>query len=272
MGGSAQARGTHRRYSFGFTRITTPRCSHTMTDNQTVDTSLSRSSELKRRTFVMSGLSPLALAACGGAGDDGTQAVADAQDPRAAALAAGNSIQKRVRSAMRRAVRFMDEQVSYRGGYVWAYLPDLSVRWGEMEARRTMCWIQPPGTPTAGHALLDAYHATGDELFYKAAERTALALVAAQHPAGGWNYIHDFAGEASLKQWYETIGINGWRLEEFQHYYGNATFDDAGTAVSSQFLLRMYLEKRDPRLRRPLYKAIDFVTRAQFRSGIADGG
>ena len=236
---------------------------------------------MKRRAFVMSGLSPLALAACGGGGDDGSaEAVATgSEDSMATAQsqglgsAADKNVRKRVRTALRDAVRFMDEQVSYRGGYVWAYLPDLSVTWGEMEAKRTMCWIQPPGTPTAGHAFLDAYHATGDETFYRAAERTALALVAAQHPAGGWNYIHDFAGEASLRHWYDTIGANGWRLEEFQHYYGNATFDDAGTAVSSQFLLRMYLEKHDPRLRRPLYKAIDFVTRAQFSGGgIADGG
>ena len=42
-----------------------------------------------------------------------------------------------------------------------------------MEAKRTMCWIQPPGTPSVGHSFLDAYHATGDELFYQAAERTA---------------------------------------------------------------------------------------------------
>jgi hypothetical protein len=226
----------------------------------------------------MSGLSPLALAACGGGGDDGADAVpgvgATEEAAGADALSSAADAKGRtgVRSAMRSAVRFMDEHVSYRGGYVWAYLPDLSVTWGEMEAKRTMCWIQPPGTPTAGHSFLDAYHATGDELFYKAAERTAHALIAAQHPAGGWNYIYDFAGERSLKHWYETIGANGWRLEEFQHYYGNATFDDAGTAVSSQFLLRMYLEKRDRRLRGPLYKAIDFVTRAQFGGGVADGG
>jgi hypothetical protein len=232
---------------------------------------------MKRRRFVMSGLSPLALAACGGGGDGGAPALASAGSSKPDAVAdekpdAADKFRKRVRSALRQAVRFMDEEVSYRGGYVWAYLPDLSVSWGEMEAKRTMCWIQPPGTPSAGHAVLDAYHATGDELFYKAAERTARALVAAQHPAGGWNYIYDFAGEASLKHWYETIGANGWRLEEFQHYYGNATFDDAGTAVASQFLLRMYLEKRDWRFRGPLYKAIDFVTSAQFSSGVADGG
>ena len=235
---------------------------------------------MKRRRFVVSGLSPLALAACGGggsgngalapAGMDSAKVAQDAQTLKPDA--SGDKIQKNARMALRRAVRFMDEQVSFRGGYVWAYLPDLSVSWGEMEAKRSMCWIQPPGTPTAGHALLDAYHATGDELFYKAAERTAFAIVEAQHPAGGWNYIHDFAGEDSLKHWYETIGANGWRLEEFQHYYGNATFDDAGTAVASQFLLRMYLEKHDWRFRGPLYKAIAFVTNAQFSGGVGDGG
>jgi len=228
---------------------------------------------MKRRTFVMSGLSPLALAACGG-GDEGTGSAvaAESAEAQSMSVATAAKVGTRVRSAMRNAARFMNEQVSYRGGYVWAYLPDMSVTWGEMEAKRTMCWIQPPGTPTAGHSFLDAYHATGDELFYKAAERTAHALIAAQHPAGGWNYIHDFAGEASLKHWYETVGANGWRLEEFQHYYGNATFDDAGTAVSSQFLLRMYLEKRDRVFRAPLYKAIGFVLGAQFNGGVADGG
>lgn len=213
----------------------------------------------------------MALSACGGGGD-GPGFPPFPVPPPAPAPEPPPSTEALARKAMRRAAGFMDETVSYRGGYVWAYLPDFSTIWGEMEARRTMCWIQPPGTPTAGHCMLDAYHATGDELFYSAAERTALALVEAQHPAGGWNYIHDFAGEASLREWYATVGANGWRLEEFQHYYGNATFDDAGTAVSSQFLLRMYLEKRDPRFLAALQKAIGFVTQAQFSSGVADGG
>lgn len=211
---------------------------------------------MQRRQFVLSTLVAPALAACTG-NDDPPPPV---------------TLRAQAIDALRRAVRYMDEEVSYRGGYVWQYLPDLSKSWGEMQAKRTMCWIQPPGTPTAGHAFLDAYHATGDELFYTAAERTALALVEAQHPAGGWNYIYDFAGEASLIDWYDTIGANGWRLEEFQHYYGNATFDDAGTAVSSQFLLRMYLEKQDPRFKEPLDRAIDFVLQAQFSGGVADGG
>lgn len=170
-------------------------------------------------------------------------------------------------AAMKRATRFMTDTVAYKGGYVWSYLPDFSRLWGEMEARRTMLWVQPPGTATMGHAYLDAYHATGDEQFWQAAAATTRALVKAQHPAGGWNYIFDFAGEASLKDWYATIGANGWRLEEFQHYYGNATFDDAGTSEASQLMLRMHLEGKGGEFAAPLEKAIRFVLDSQYPVG-----
>ncbi|HLL69223.1 MAG TPA: pectate lyase [Micromonosporaceae bacterium] len=215
-----------------------------------------------RRQFIVAALAPVAA----------TALVRSGIGQASAAEGVANAEKAAAVDAMKRAVVFMDQKLSYRGGYVWSYLPDLSVTWGEMEAKRTMCWIQPPGTPSVGHSYLDAYHATGDETFYAAAERTALALVEAQHPAGGWNYIHDFAGEDSLRQWYDTIGKSGWRLEEFQHYYGNATFDDATTSVSAQLILRMYLEKRDARFAEPLEKAIRFVLAAQFVGGAADGG
>ncbi len=212
---------------------------------------------MKRRDFAVSLLSsPLLLS-----GLRASDSIA-AEAPSAA----GN--------ALKQAAVYMDEVVSFRGGYVWSVSPDLAQRFGEMQANPTMCWIQPPGTPSVGHVYLDAYHATGDERFYDAAFRTAMALKDAQRPEGGWNYIHDFRGEGSLKDWYDTIGRNGWRLEEFQHYYGNATFDDAGTAVASQFMLRMYLEKGDQRFltryRRPSTSSLA----AQFGSelGIADGG
>lgn len=171
-------------------------------------------------------------------------------------------------AAMKQATTFMVEKVAYKGGYVWSYLPDLSRRWGEMEARPTMIWIQPPGTPSMGHLYLDAYHATGDEYYYRAAEQVGSALALAQHPSGGWNYIADFAGEKSLREWYGTIGKNAWRLEEFQHYYGNATFDDAGTAESAKFFLRLYVEKKDPKHKAPLDKAIRFVTDSQYPIGV----
>lgn len=169
--------------------------------------------------------------------------------------------------AMKRATTFMIDSVAHRGGFVWSYLPDLSRRWGELEARETMIWIQPPGTPSMGHLFLDAYHATGDDFYYRVAMRVAGALIYAQHPSGGWNYVADWAGEASLREWYATIGRSAWRLEEFQHFWGNATFDDGGTSTSASFLLRLYLEKRDPAIKAALDKAISFVLGSQHGSG-----
>lgn len=172
-----------------------------------------------------------------------------------------------VRDAMRRATEFMMEKVSYNGGFVWNYMPDLSRQWGEMEAKRTMVWIQPPGTPSVGHLLLDAYHCTGDEYYYDQAKRVANTLIWGQLPCGGWNYVFDFAGENSLKEWYSTVGKAGWRLEEFQHYYGNATYDDGGTMEAATFLLRMYVEKNDPTYRPALEKVINFVLESQYPVG-----
>ena len=56
-----------------------------------------------------------------------------------------------------------------------------------------------------------------------------------------------------------------WR--NFQHYYGNATYDDAGTMEAAKFLLRMYVEKNDPAFRPALEKTIDFVLKSQYPVG-----
>ena len=174
----------------------------------------------------------------------------------------------RVLDTMKRATAFMVEKVSVSGGYVWTYLPDMSRRWGEIEARPTMIWMQPPGTPSMGHLFLDAYHATGDEYYYRAAEQVAGALILAQHPSGGWNYVFDFAGRRRRSaSGTARSGRNAWRLEEFQHDWGNATFDDGGTAQSATFLLRLYLEKHDPRYKAALDRAIRFVLDSQYPIG-----
>jgi len=172
-----------------------------------------------------------------------------------------------IERTMRRATGFMVERVAYRGGYVWSYLPDMSRRWGEIEARPSMIWVQPPGTATMGHLFLDAWHATGDPYYYRAAAAAADALIRGQHRSGGWNYFIDFAGPASTRRWYATIGRNAWRMEEFQHYSDNATFDDAGTSEAMQLLLRIYLERRERKYRAPLDRAIGFVLDSQYRNG-----
>src|SRR5690348_10296507 len=74
--------------------------------------------------------------------------------------------------AMFKATKFLVDSLSTNGGYVWYYLPDRSREWGEMEAYKTMIWMQD-GTVSVGHVLLDAYNATHNEYFYQAAEKAA---------------------------------------------------------------------------------------------------
>ncbi len=174
---------------------------------------------------------------------------------------------EQVKDVMRRATEFMVEKVSTNGGYLWYYMPDFSRQWGEMEAYKTMIWMQGAGTTGMGNLFLDAYRLTGDEYYYQAAEKAAAATIWGQSNEGGWNYMVDFAGDRSLQKWYQTIGKNGWRLEEFQVYYGNATFDDDVTTEAARFLLRIYLEKLDPAYRPALDKAIDFILKSQYPNG-----
>ncbi|MEX2574130.1 MAG: pectate lyase [Balneolaceae bacterium] len=184
------------------------------------------------------------------------------------AKAQPNNLAEDARSAMLEATRYMVEEVSTNGGYVYHYMPDFSRRWGEVEAYPTQIWIQPSGgTLGMGHLFLDAYAVTGDEYYYQAAAGVGKALAWGQHPSGGWNYMVDFAGDRSLKRWYETIGKNAWGFEEFQHYYGNATFDDDVTAGAARFLLRLYLEKLDPSFRPALDQAIEFILESQYPLG-----
>lgn len=183
------------------------------------------------------------------------------------AFAQNESLSLQAEQAMFKATKFMTDSVSTQGGYVWYYLPDRSRRWGEMEAYKTMVWVQDGGTVNVGHMLLDAYNVTGNEYYYQAAEKAAAAMIWGQSNEGGWNYLIDFAGDRSLKKWYATIGKNGWRLEEFQHYYGNDTYDDDVTSDAARFLLRLYLEKLDPKYKPALDKAINFIIKSQYANG-----
>jgi len=182
-------------------------------------------------------------------------------------LAQPKKLEQEARSALLAATRFMVEKASVNGGYVAHYLPDFSRRWGELEAFKTQVWVQEPGTYSMGNIFLDAYQVTGEEYYYQAAEKVAAALIWGQLPEGGWNYMIDFAGDRSLKQWYNTIGKNAWGFEEYYFYYGNSTFDDSNTSGPASFLLRLYLQKMDSKYKPALDKAIQFVIESQYLLG-----
>jgi PelA/Pel-15E family pectate lyase len=223
---------------------------------------------MHRRAFVQSLLAPAGL----GLGCAAHAQPAPLATPREPARPERENdfeveLRRRALSAMKRATRFMTETVAYKGGYLWAYLPDFSRCWGELEANRSMLWLQPPGTPSVGHVLLDAFLATGDAFYLGAAGEVAGALMTAQHPSGGWNYVYDFAGERSLAEWYASVAQSAWRLEEFHIHPDNATFDDACSAEATQFLLRLQLTRPEPALEAALHRALGFVRRSQYPNG-----
>lgn len=173
------------------------------------------------------------------------------------------------KQAMMNATKFMVEKISVNGGYVSLYLPDLSRRWAELEAYKSQIGVysHSPGTVAMGNLFLSCYYATGDEYYYHAAEKAAKALISGQLSTGGWNYIIDFAGDRSLKQWYNTIGKNAWGWDEYNNYYGTATFKDGSTEEPAMFLLRMYLKKLDPQFKPALDKAIGVIIESQYPLG-----
>lgn len=187
---------------------------------------------------------------------------------RCPVIAQEQDLIKDAKIAMRTAAKFMVEEVSTNGGYVDRYLADFSRRWGELEAYKTMIWLEGSGgTVSMGDLFLDAYEATGDAYYYEAAEKVAKALAWGQHESGGWNYFIDFAGDRSVRKWYQTIGKNAWGFEEHNHYYGNATFDGGNTVRAARFLLRIYLLKLDPAYKLIMDRAIDFVLKSQYPLG-----
>ncbi len=183
-----------------------------------------------------------------------------------ASLSHAASDERDVLEAMKKAAGFMANTVSNRGGYVYRYSNDLTRQWGEIPARSTQIWTQPPGTPTVGEMYLDAYRVTGEREFLDYAERAANALILGQHPAGGWNYFIDF-DMPGIRQWYEEVASKCWGFEEYYHYYDNCTFDDQATTAPTQLLLNLYMTTLDPKYRTPLLKALDFILEAQRPNG-----
>ena len=75
---------------------------------------------------------------------------------------------------MRRATDFM-ASLANRGGFVWLYTMDLEP-YGELKARPSMIWVEPPSTPSTGIMFLDAYEVTKDSYYLERANQAAAAL------------------------------------------------------------------------------------------------
>lgn len=131
------------------------------------------------------------------------------------------------RSAMRRAAGYFREKVAARGGYVYHVTLDLRTRWGEGLATPDQVWVQPPATPTAGIAYIQAHEATGDAYYLDAAREAAEALVYGQLESGGWAQVVDFNPRGSKVARYRNGKGRG---------HNNSTLDDGITQGALRFL------------------------------------
>jgi PelA/Pel-15E family pectate lyase len=170
---------------------------------------------------------------------------------------------ERAEAALSKAVRFFDSEVSAEGGYLWRYSADLARREGEGKADARTAWVQPPGTPSVGMALLDVYKLTRDRQYLDAARHTAHALVAGQLHSGGWDYRIHFDPRARRRYAYRVEG------ESSQSGRNVTTLDDNTTQSALTFLMRIdkTLDFKDERIHDAAQFALSSLLKAQDPNG-----
>ncbi len=164
--------------------------------------------------------------------------------------------------ALRRAVEFFQNEVSVEGGYLWRYKADLTLREGEGKASASQAWVQPPGTPSVGMALLQAYQKTGEEYLLEAARQSARALVKGQLVSGGWHYSIEFNPDKRAAYAYrvdspEARGQN------------TSTLDDDTTQSALRYLMRVdqTLNFEDEAIHGAVMYGLEKLLAAQYPNG-----
>lgn len=147
--------------------------------------------------------------------------------------AQGDEAELRGRAAqgLRRAVGFFVEKVSTEGGYLWRYSEDLAKREGEGKAAETVVWVQPPGTPTVGAALLQVFRDTQDAYYLEAARRAGVCLARGQLKSGGWDYRIEFDPRRRGDYAYRLDPAPGKQNRNL------STLDDNNTQAALRFLM-----------------------------------
>ncbi|MBI4556616.1 MAG: hypothetical protein HY706_03465 [Candidatus Hydrogenedentes bacterium] len=165
-------------------------------------------------------------------------------------------------TALERAVTFFRTQVSASGSYLWRYSTDLTKREGEGKASATTGWVQPPGTPTVGHAYLRAYESTGERYLLEAAIETGHALVMGQLKSGGWDYRIEFDADARRKCSYR-------KGPESAHGSNVTTLDDNTTQEAVRFLMRLdeALDFKNSDIHECVTYALAELLKAQYPNG-----
>ena len=172
-------------------------------------------------------------------------------------------------ASMKRATSFFRREVSFAGGYAWKWPTDLST--AQAEAKPTqpgLIAIQPPGTPSVGMAMLEAYRVTEDKLFLQGAREAAQALIWCQMATGGWRSDFHFDPRQSRRLHFRR-DIDGGDTERGKRWNGSS-LDDEKTQSALLFLLELAHTPAcadDPHLRHALDFGFDGLLAAQAPNG-----
>ena len=173
-----------------------------------------------------------------------------------------------VAAAMKKAAAFYRREVSFAGGYAWKWPKDMSIAKGENRSTPTLIMMQPPGTPSVGQSMLNAYAVTGDKLFLQGAKEAAQALMWCQLASGGWDSDFDFDPRKS-RGYHFRRDIEAGDTEPAGRH-GGSTLDDEKTESALLFLLELAHTdacKDDTALRSALKFGLDGLLAAQAPNG-----
>lgn len=166
-------------------------------------------------------------------------------------------------AAIKKAVAFFHNQIAVEGGYVYQVSEDLQFREGEGVADPKTVWVQPPGTPAVGMAMLEAYQRTREPTLLKAATDAGYCLVRGQLQSGGWQAHIDFSPELRSKMAYRVESATSKKSKNF------SSFDDDKTQSAVRFLSQLdaALEFRDSKIHESVSFALDSILKNQFPNG-----
>jgi hypothetical protein len=189
-----------------------------------------------------------------------------------------------VSAAAIKAVRFYHSKAATHGGYVYRYSADFKLREAEGIPDADTIWIQPPGTPAVGMAMLDAYEATKDEKCLQAAVAAAHAVSRTQLSSGGWDYSGHFDTKSRSKWLYRRDldgqlierkkipqsegGWHVWRQRDYKDSNGS-TFDDDVSQAATRLLVRVdhALGGKDAEIKEAADFALEAIIRTQYPAG-----
>lgn len=199
------------------------------------------------------------------------------------ALSAPAATPDAARTSLVKAVAFYRAKAASHGGYVYRYSADFTLREAEGIPGPDTVWIQPPGTPAVGLAMLDAYEATQDPACLQGAVDAARCLARTQLASGGWDYAGHF-DPGQRAQWLYRRDADGrlldhsraprteagwhhWRQHRHKNNY--ATYDDDVTQAATRLLLRTdhALGGRDAEIREAADFAVATILATQYPAG-----